>query len=207
MPATLLEPPREATTAELIEQLYRVPENEKAEIVEGEVRYFSPTGAMPRRASSRIFVSLLRHEDEEGDGQAFPDNVGFLVNLPNRGSFSPDAARYDRPASENTMKFASGAPVFAAEVRSEGDYGPKAEREIAQKIADYLAAGKKVVWDVDLLNPDTIRVYRVGVECVAATFRRWGCGGRGTGSGWVAIRGRYAVSLTAYGGSGGFAAV
>ena len=35
-------------------------------------------------------------------------------------------------------------------MRSEGDYGPGAEREMAKKRADYFAAGTKVVWDVDL---------------------------------------------------------
>ena len=39
------------------------------------------------------------------------------------------------------MKFFQGAPVFAVEVRSEGDYGPRAEREMAAKRADYFAAG------------------------------------------------------------------
>ena len=39
------------------------------------------------------------------------------------------------------MKFVQGAPVFAAEVRSEGDYGEAAERAMAAKRADYFAAG------------------------------------------------------------------
>ena len=44
------------------------------------------------------------------------------VNLPNRQSFSPDATFYTGEAAG--MKFGEGAPAFAAEVRSEGDYGP-----------------------------------------------------------------------------------
>ena len=58
------------------------------------------------------------------------------------------------------MKFLNRAPDFAAEVRSENDYGPAAEREMKQKRADYFAAGTKVVWDVDLLGEDIVRVYR-----------------------------------------------
>ena len=57
------------------------------------------------------------------------------------------------------MKFFEGAPVFAAKVRSENDYGSRAEREIKEKIADYFAAGTLVVWDVDLLGEDVIRAY------------------------------------------------
>jgi len=63
--------------------------------------------------------------------------VGILVDLPNRRSFSPDAAFHRGPLSG---KFLEGAPRFAAEVRSDGDYGPIAERAMADKRADYVAA-------------------------------------------------------------------
>lgn len=58
------------------------------------------------------------------------------------------------------MKFLEGAPAFAVEVRSDNDYGPDAEDQIAGKRADYFAAGTLVVWDVDLLSPDVIKSYR-----------------------------------------------
>ena len=140
-----------------IEDLFRVPKDVKAEIVNGELVLMSPTGDMPSRASGAIYVSLRLFERNAG-GRAYPDNVGFIVDLPHRKSFSPDAAFYIGKSSG--MKFLQGAPVFAVEVRSEGDYGPKAEREIAAKRMDYFAAGTKVVWDVDLLSEDVVRVYR-----------------------------------------------
>ena len=58
-------------------------------------------------------------------------NAAFLANLPSRKSFSPDAAYYTGPPAG--MKFLPQPPDFAAEVRSEGDYGPAAERAIAKK--------------------------------------------------------------------------
>jgi Uma2 family endonuclease len=58
------------------------------------------------------------------------------------------------------MRFYQGAPILAVEVRSEGDYGPAAERRITKKRSDYFAAGTLVVWDVDLLSDDVVRVYR-----------------------------------------------
>ena len=45
-------------------------------------------------------------------------------------------------------------------MRSEGDYGPRAEDEMARKRADYFAAGTLVVWDVDLVGADVVRVFR-----------------------------------------------
>ncbi len=57
-------------------------------------------------------------------------------------------------------KFLEGAPVFAVEVRSENDYGDVAEKAIAAKRQDYFAAGTLVVWDVDVLKEEVVRVYR-----------------------------------------------
>jgi Uma2 family endonuclease len=47
-------------------------------------------------------------------------------------------------------------------LRSENEYGSAAEREMADKRADYLAAGTLVVWDVDVLRERVVRVYRAG---------------------------------------------
>ena len=145
-------------TRATIEDLYHIPENGKAEIVNGEIVRIMPTGGVPGRASGNVFISLRSHEQIKGGGYAFGDNVGFVVALPDRESFSPDAAWYT--GKLEGMKFLKGAPGFAVEVRSEGDYGPKAERELAEKRRDYFAAGTLVVWDVDLLGADVVRVYR-----------------------------------------------
>jgi Uma2 family endonuclease len=59
--------------------------------------------------------------------------------LPKRKSFSPDAAFFTgKPAG---MKFFEGSPIFAVEVRSENDYGDKAEETMAEKRVDYFTAG------------------------------------------------------------------
>jgi Uma2 family endonuclease len=57
------------------------------------------------------------------------------------------------------MKFLEGAPIFAVEVRSENDYGEKAEKAMADKRADYFAAGTEIVWNVDLLSEEVIKSY------------------------------------------------
>lgn len=141
-----------------IEDLYHVPENGKAELVNGELVLMSPTGDKPNRAAGAIYVSLRLHERNADGGRAYSDNAAFIVNLPRRRSFSPDAAFYVGPRTGG--KFLNGAPVFAVEIRSEGDYGPKAERAISAKRADYFAAGTLVVWDADVLRDEVVRVYR-----------------------------------------------
>jgi Uma2 family endonuclease len=140
-----------------IEDLYAV--KGKAEIVNGEIVRMSPTGAAPSYAAIEITFSLRNYCKRTKNGYAIGDNAAFHVKLPNRKSFSPDAAYH--MGEWTGMKFFEGAPVFAVEVRSEGDYGPAAERAIAAKRADYFAAGTLVVWDVDLLSDDVVKSYRV----------------------------------------------
>lgn len=145
-------------TTATIEDVYRVPEDGKAEIVNGELVLMVAAGFMPGRAGGEIYVSLREYERRTKSGYALPDNVCFIVNLPNRRSFSPDAAFYiGKPTGG---KFLDGAPVFAAEVRSENDYGEAAEEAITAKRRDYFAAGTLVVWDVDVLQKEVVRVYR-----------------------------------------------
>jgi Uma2 family endonuclease len=131
----------------------------------------SPTGGIPGRAAGRIYRSLDDYERATGAGYAFPDNVGFLVDLPHRKSFSPDAAFWtgELPGSG---EFLQGAPVFAVEVRSVNDYGLEAENELAKKRADYFATGTLVVWDVDVLRAAEIRAYRADRPSQPDIFRR-----------------------------------
>jgi Uma2 family endonuclease len=151
-----------------IEDLYEV--EGKAELVNGEIVLMSPTGSQPGYAGDEIFVSLREYSRNTKTGRAVGDNKAFRVDLPNRKSFSPDAAFY--VGADAGMKFYDGAPVFAVEVRSKGDYGPKAEQNMAQKRAEYFAAGTQVVWDVDLLSDDVVRVYRASDPDSPAIYRR-----------------------------------
>jgi Uma2 family endonuclease len=70
------------------------------------------------------------------------------------------------------MRFPEGAPIFAVEVRSENDYGPAAEQAMQEKRADYFACGTLVVWDVDLLSEDVIKVYRANDPDNPTIYRR-----------------------------------
>jgi Uma2 family endonuclease len=80
-----------------IEDLYNLPDQAKAEIVNGEVILMTPTGDLPNSAAGAIYVSLRQFSRKIGLGRAYTDNAGFKVNLPNRSSFSPDAAFYIGP--------------------------------------------------------------------------------------------------------------
>jgi len=142
----------------------------KAEIVDGQIEEIMATGATPGYAGDEIYASLRAHARQTGIGRAVADGKGFLCSLPNRQSFSPDAAFYDGP--DPGMGFYPEPPVFAVEVRSENDYSPKAERAMRAKIADYFAAGTLVVWDVDLQNEEVVAKYRSDSPLYPQVFRR-----------------------------------
>jgi Uma2 family endonuclease len=140
----------------LIDELSQI--EGKAEIVNGEIVHMSPTGIEPGYAGDEIFAVLRTYVKETGIGRAVGDNKGFHVDLPDRQSFSPDAAYISEPQSGED--FYEGAPAFAVEVRSKNDYGMRAERAMAQKRKDYFTAGTSVVWDVDVLRDMGVWVYR-----------------------------------------------
>jgi hypothetical protein len=62
--------------------------------------------------------------------------------------------------------------TIEVEVRGEGDYGPAAEQAMAQKRADYFACGNLVVWDVDLLSDEVVKVYRSDDPDHPTSYRR-----------------------------------
>src|SRR4051812_17644424 len=133
-----------------------------------------PSGDAPSYTAFQIARSLDDYARQCGVGVAFPDGIGYALDpsLPNgRQSFCPDASYYIGPRPRNRMRFITGSPTFAVEVRSENDYGPAAEAEMAAKRDDYFAAGTLVVWDVDPLA-ETIAVYRASGPTNAVTFGR-----------------------------------
>lgn len=155
-------------TRATIEDLYKV--EGKAELVNGEIIEIPLAGDDPGYASGEIFAALRAYVRRTKQGRAYGDGVGFHVHLPHRESYSPDAAYHVGPCTG--MRFLEGAPIFAVEVRSEQDYGSAAEQAMAAKRADYFGCGTLVVWDVDLLSEDVIRVYRASDPNHPTIYRR-----------------------------------
>jgi len=69
------------------------------------------------------------------------------------------------------MRFIDGGPTFAAEVRSESDYKPGADVDMAEKRADYFLAGTEVVWDVDTVA-ECIHVIALQIQIIQSVSQR-----------------------------------
>ena len=152
---------REAT----LEDLFAV--EGKAELVDGHLVLLPMTSGAHGNAVANIVTSLKLHQRAYGGGRPFADNVGFVLGP--RNSLAPDVSWHVGPWGNKLM---DGAPVFAVEVRSEEDYGPAAERRMAAKRGVYFEAGTQVVWDVDVMRENLIRVYRADDPGHATVYRR-----------------------------------
>jgi Uma2 family endonuclease len=145
----------------------------KAELIGGRIVPIMPSGFWPGKVARRITRSL---EDSGVRGEPVQDNVGYGFSTPltsGRQSLSPDASLYTGPPPPPTDLgyIRDHAPDFAAEVRSEGDYGPAKDREYALKRKDYFFAGTQAVWDVDPIAK-TVALYLAPDPIIpAAVFR------------------------------------
>lgn len=131
-----------------------------AELINGEIIHIMASGNLSGIVEGRIYRKLADFADDLGRGLVHHDGIACIVPelTSGRESFIPDVAYYEQNPANATMKFVGGAPAFAVEVRSEGDYGRAAERDMAAKRADYFEAGTKIVWDVDPIDK-VVRVY------------------------------------------------
>lgn len=146
---------RGVETEKLIARLYRT--EGRAEIVSGKIIKLDLDGCLPGEVKANILFSLHEYQKKTKRGYVVSTLVAYVVDLPHRKSFSPSVSFHQ--GKRTGMKFLQGAPIFAVEVRNENDYGNKAEKKIADKRADYFAAGTHIVWDVDLQSEDVIKSY------------------------------------------------
>lgn len=160
-------------TRATLDDLYRV--EGKAELIDVRIVEIIASGDLPGSVALEVTVRLREYTRKTGIGRAYGDNVGFALPAPldsGRESFCPDAAFVLDTTRPRTMRFLDGPPDLAIEVRSEGDYGPAAEQEMADKRQDYFQAGTRLVWDVDPIA-ECITLYSAsGSATTGTTFHR-----------------------------------
>ena len=161
----------QTATRATIEDLYSV--EGKAELIGGRIVRYMASGFLPNQAAFYIAISLKSYAKTMAKGVVGTDGLGFAVPELESGreSFSPDTSYFDGPLPANRMRFIEGPPTFAVEVRSENDYGRAAEMDMADKRADYFAAGTLVVWDVDP-EAESVAVYRSDAPTTPVVLHR-----------------------------------
>ena len=141
----------------------------KSEIIRGAAVQYAMPGGISGWVADQIFRSLDDYARRTGAGIAVGDNKAFLVDLPGRTSFSPNAAFY---TGEMSTGYYHGAPIFAVEVRSGLDYSNDSYGRTNDKRRDYFEAGTEVVWEVDVLVDRSVRVYRKAIPDEPTVYKR-----------------------------------
>ena len=91
---------------------------------------------------------------------------GWAVALLARNRDRLESARRDVEAA------GGAALVLPCDVADADAVFTAAERAMSKKRADYFAAGTQVVWDVDLLGANAVRVYRKDAPEQPTVYRR-----------------------------------
>lgn len=140
------------------EELQELPDDGQRHELQAGVLLSEP---LPMRPHARIQARLLRclaeFVEERGMGEVF-DATGFVLSRDPDTVRGPDVSfvSADRlAAAPDESRFFPGAPDLAVEIVSPSNRPD----EIRAKVADYLAAGSRMVWVVDP-GTETVTVYR-----------------------------------------------
>ena len=108
-------------------------------------------------AICELLISLRQYSMATNRGVALENTATCLINEPYPIAIRTDAAYH---TGEMLGDHYIGPPLLAIYVRESGDYGRRAEDRIAARRTDLFTAGTQVVWDVDIVREELVRVYR-----------------------------------------------
>lgn len=145
-----------AGTLMTADELLRLPDDGwRYELVRGELKKMSPSGARHGRVAANLIASLMNHVKRNRLGVVYASEVGFRLSRNPDTVRAPDAAFVRAERAVDTAGFFDGPPDVAFEVVSPSDR----YSEVEDKTLEWLRAGVRVVIVAD---PSTrsIRVHR-----------------------------------------------
>lgn len=159
-----------STTTKLMtaDELLMMPDDGfRYELVKGELKRMPPTGTEHGEVTMELAAPLHRYVKLNKLGRVYAAETGFKLESDPDTVRAPDIAfvRAERIQATGSMQgYGEGAPDLAVEVLSPGN----TKREMAEKVADYFAAGARLVW---IVNPKskTIAVHRSPTDIVTLT--------------------------------------
>ncbi len=136
---------RTMTPDEFLEYAARV--EGRCELIDGEVRHMSPTGARHGDVAARLHTFVHMHVLEHDLGKVYAAETGFVLRSDKPRVRAPDVAfiQVARLAAADTPKFCPIPPDLCAEVLSPSDRPD----EVADKVRDWLDFGVRLVWVAD----------------------------------------------------------
>jgi Uma2 family endonuclease len=127
------------------EELFRMPDQGRSELVEGELRTMTPASAQHGRIASRLAVSLGAYIDQHDLGVTLAAETGFIIRRNPDTVRAPDVAFVRQERWNSPEGYFPGPPDLAIEVISPNDR----YSEVKSKVADWLQAGTPLAIVVD----------------------------------------------------------
>lgn len=131
-----------------VEDVERLPESERFEIMRGEVRSMPPSNFDHSDISLGIGARVREFVMRNNLGRVVGADAGFILSRMPDTLLAPDAAfvRGERlPARDERQQFLEVVPDLAIEVLSPSNTAT----EMSDKVLAYLEAGTQLVWVVD----------------------------------------------------------
>ena len=134
-----------------IEDIYALPERERAELIDGQIYYMAPPIRKHQRISTRLTSIIDRYiEDHQGQCQVYAAPFAVYLDESTNTYVEPDISVICDPNKLND-KGCNGAPDWIIEIVS-----PASKRmDYYNKLFKYRTAGVKEYWIVD---PDKSRI-------------------------------------------------
>ncbi len=133
------------------DELLRMPDGSRYELIEGELRPMSPTGYEHGKSTGRFHGFLSGHVWSNDLGDVLAAETGCVIARSADGRatvLAPDVsfvAKGRIPADADTRRYLELAPDLVVETLSPSDTA----REVEQKVAMWLKAGVRVVLTLD----------------------------------------------------------
>ena len=142
-----------------IEDIYALPEGERAELIDGKIYYMAPPSTRHQRIISDIHYRIKDYIiKNNGECEVLPAPFAVFLNKDNKNYVEPDISIIcDK--DKITDKGCHGAPDWIIEIISPRNK----EMDYFKKLFKYQAAGVREYWIVDPIK-EMVMVYRFEKE-------------------------------------------
>ena len=142
-----------------IEDIYALPDGERAELIDGKIYYMAPPSTRHQRIISDIHYRIKDYIiKNNGEREVLPAPFAVFLNKDDKNYVEPDISVIcDK--DKLTDKGCHGAPDWIIEIISPGNK----EMDYFKKLFKYQAAGVREYWIVDPIK-EIVMVYRFEKE-------------------------------------------
>jgi Uma2 family endonuclease len=131
-----------------IEDIYALPEGERAELINGQIYYMAPPNRQHQEISMKLSVLISRYiEEKKGSCKVYAAPFAVFLNEDDRNYVEPDISVIcdkDKLADNGCV----GAPDWVIEIVSPGSQ----KMDYLTKLLKYESSGVREYWIVDPVN-------------------------------------------------------